>query len=263
MQGFDGAEGEACKTYPAGRKASPAGERVMHPEHDSYPFAGMRTEVFMSTGISQKTENGKSKSVGPNTPKSPNVRRIAVVGILSALTLALSLIPQIGYITIPGLGVQITIVHIPVIIAGIIEGPVVGAFVGLIFGLSSLYTALTSPLPIAFAFLNPLVSILPRIFIGIVAWYAYRGITFLTWDRARALSIGLAAAAGTVTNTIGVLGMIYLLYAKRFLEAIGLQGISPALAIFGLAMPNFPLELAAAVLLAIPVALAVKRMKRE
>ncbi len=208
----------------------------------------------------QTTTSGKLRK---GAPKRPNVRRIAVVGVLSGLTLALALIPQIGYIVVPGLGIQITIVHIPVIIAGIIEGPVVGAFVGLIFGLSSLYTALTSPLPIAFAFMNPLVSILPRIFIGVVSWYAYRGLTLLTRDKARSVSIGLAAAAGTITNTIGVLGMIYVLYAKQFLEAIGLQSISPALAIFGLAMPNFPLELAAAVLLSIPVALAVKRMKRE
>ena len=197
------------------------------------------------------------------TPKRTDVRRISIVGILSALTLALSLIPQIGYITIPGLGLQITIVHIPVIIAGIIEGPIVGAFVGLIFGLSSLYTALTSPLPIAFAFLNPLVSILPRLLIGVVAWYVYRGMTILTKDKFRSVSAGIAAALGTVTNTIGVLGMIYLLYAKRFLEAIGLVDVSPALAIFGMSMPNFPLELAAAVLLSIPVVLAVKRMKHE
>ena len=195
--------------------------------------------------------------------KVPNTRRIAVVGILSALTLALSLIPQIGYIMIPGLGVQITIVHIPVIIAGIIEGPVVGAFVGFIFGLSSLYTALTSPLPIAFAFLNPLVSILPRILIGVVAWYVFKGLTHITRDRYRPVSLGVAAALATVTNTIGVLGMIYLLYAKRFIEALGLSDVSPAVVIFGLAMPNFPLELAAAVLLAIPIGLAVKRMKKE
>ena len=195
--------------------------------------------------------------------KRPNVRRITIVGILSALTLALSLIPQIGYITIPGLGLQITIVHIPVIIAGIIEGPVVGAFVGLIFGLSSLYTALTSPLPIAFAFLNPLVSILPRIFIGVVAWYVWRAMTTVTKDKARPVSIGIAAAMGTVTNTIGVLGMIWILYAKRFLEALQLDAVSPALVIFGLAMPNFPLELAAAVLLAVPIVMAVKRMKHE
>lgn len=212
---------------------------------------------------SKEKDSGNSGKKRTSARKTANVRRIAVIGILSALTLALSLLPQIGYITIPGLGLQITIVHIPVIIAGIIEGPVVGAFVGLIFGLSSLYTALTSPLPIAFAFLNPLVSILPRIFIGVVSWYAYRGLTLLTRDKYRSVSIGLAAAAGTVTNTIGVLGMIYLLYAKRFLEAIGLQSLSPALAILGLAMPNFPLELAAAVLLSIPVALAVKRMRRE
>ncbi len=191
------------------------------------------------------------------------IRKITIIGLLSALTLALSLIPQIGYITVPGLGVQITIVHIPVIIAGMVEGPIVGAFVGLIFGLSSLYTAVITPLPIAFAFLNPLVSVLPRLLIGVVSWYVYKGL-FLLWNKkAQGVVIGLAAAAGTITNTIGVLGMIYILYAKKFLDALGLENISPALAIFGLSMPNFPLELAAAIILSVPVVVAVKKMNRQ
>lgn len=198
-----------------------------------------------------------------NITKRPNVRRIAVVGILSALTLTLALVPQIGFITIPGLGIQITIVHIPVIIAGIIEGPVVGGLVGLIFGLSSLYTALTSPSPVAFAFLNPLVSVLPRILIGVMSWYGYRALTVITKDRIRPVSVGVAAIIGTSTNTVGVLGMIYLLYARQFLEALGIVDISPLLVIFGLALPNYPVELIAAVILAVPVALAVKKMRRE
>lgn len=72
--------------------------------------------------------------------------------------------------------------HIPVIIAAILEGPVVGGFVGLIFGLSSMYTAATifAGLPTAFVFLNPLVSVFPRILIGIAAHYAYAGMNKLT-----------------------------------------------------------------------------------
>ena len=87
--------------------------------------------------------------------------------------------------------------------------------------------------------------------------------TVVTKDNARPVSNGIAAAMGTVTNTIGVLGMIWILYAKRFLEALQLDTVSPALVIFGMAMPNFPLELAAAVLLAVPIVMAVKRMKHE
>ncbi len=191
-----------------------------------------------------------------------NIRRIATAGILSALSVGLNYTP-LAFMLVPGLQVQITFMHIPVIIGAILEGPIVGGFVGLIFGLFSLYTATITPLPIAFAFLNPLVSVLPRILIGIVTYYAYRGLLGVFREKRAGLATGLAAAAGTLTNTIGVLGMIYILYARRFLEAIGLEGVSPFVAVFGLSLPNAPLELAAAVLLVTPVVLAVRKTRRE
>ena len=66
--------------------------------------------------------------------------------------------------------------HIPVIIGAIMEGPVVGGFIGLIFGLFSIYQALTNPTPVSFVFLNPLVSVIPRILIGIVSYYVYNAL---------------------------------------------------------------------------------------
>lgn len=192
-----------------------------------------------------------------------NIRRIAIAGVLAALTVVLGLyLPQLAFILVPGLSVQITIMHIPVIIGAILEGPVVGAFIGLIFGLTSLYTATFTPLPIAFAFLNPLVSVLPRILIGIVSYYVYKGTMKIMKGKETGFSAGVASVAGTLTNTIGVLGMIYILYAKRFLEALGID-LPPFIGVFGLAMPNAPLELLAAVLLVTPVVVAVKRARRE
>jgi uncharacterized membrane protein len=189
-----------------------------------------------------------------------NIRKIAVAGILSALSVGLYYTP-LAFALIPGLPVQITLMHIPVIIGAILEGPVVGAFIGFIFGLFSLYTATFTPLPIAFAFLNPLVSVLPRILIGIVTYYMYRAVHGALKEKKPGLSIGIAAAAGTLTNTIGVLGMIYILYAKRFVEALGLD-VSPLVGVFGLALPNSPLELVAAILLTIPVVIAIKKARR-
>lgn len=189
------------------------------------------------------------------------VRQIATSGILSALTIALALTP-FGYLMIPGLNIQITIMHIPTIIAAMLEGPIVGALVGLVFGLSSLYYAVITPLPIAFAFLNPIVSVLPRILIGLVAWYVFKGLSAVLKGKYIPVAIGLAAAAATLTNTIGVLGAIWLIYAEPFLAAIGVTSISPMIAIFALAFPNAPFELLAAILLAIPVVMAVKRVTR-
>lgn len=195
-----------------------------------------------------------------------SVRRIAITGILSALSIALNFTP-LGFMLIPGLPVQITLMHIPVIIGAIIEGPFVGAFIGMVFGLTSLYTAVQqSALPIAFAFLNPLVSVLPRILIGIVAHYVYKGLNNIFKEKKQAISIGITAAAGTLTNTIGVLGMIYILYAKRYIEALvswlGLPADTTPVYIFVSVVPNFIAELIASILLCVPIVLAVKKIRK-
>ena len=195
-----------------------------------------------------------------------SARKIAVTGILSALSIALNFTP-LGFMLIPGLPVQITFMHIPVIIGAIIEGPFVGAFIGLVFGLTSLYTAVQqSALPIAFAFLNPLVSVVPRILIGIVAHYAFKALNNIFKGKKQAVSIGVSAAAATITNTIGVLGTIYILYAKRYIEALisflGLPSDTASIYIFVSALPNFIAELISSILLSVPIVLAIKKIKK-
>lgn len=199
--------------------------------------------------------------------KSPfSARKIAITGILSALSIALNFTP-LGFFLVPGLPVQITFMHIPVIIGAIVEGPFVGAFIGLVFGLTSLYTAIQqSALPIAFAFLNPLVSILPRILIGIVAHYVYKGLNSIFNGKIQGVSIGVSAAAATITNTVGVLGMIYILYAKRYVEGLisflSLPEDTTPVYIFISALPNFIAELISSILLSIPIIYAVKKIRK-
>ena len=99
-----------------------------------------------------------------------NVRKLAIIGVLGAISTVLGMTP-LGFIPVGP--TRATIMHIPVIIGAIMEGPIVGGFVGLIFGLFSIFQAITNPTPVSFAFLNPLVSILPRVLIGIFSFYAY------------------------------------------------------------------------------------------
>jgi uncharacterized membrane protein len=99
-----------------------------------------------------------------------NVRKMAIIGILGSISIVLGMTP-LGFIPVGP--TKATIMHIPVIIGAILEGPVVGGIVGLIFGLFSIFSAVTTPTPVSFAFLNPLVSVLPRILIGITSYYVY------------------------------------------------------------------------------------------
>lgn len=93
-------------------------------------------------------------------------RQLTVNALFLAIIVLLSIVPQVGLIQIGH--ISITIMHIPVIIAGIVLGPRSAIMGGIAFGLGSLYAALTRAVtPIDILFTNPLVSVLPRILFGV------------------------------------------------------------------------------------------------
>jgi len=131
---------------------------------------------------------------------SLDVRQIVIAGILGGIAIFLGA-TRLGFIPVPNLAGNATILHVPVILGGALEGPVVGTIVGLIFGVFSFIQA-----EVPF-FRNPLVSILPRLLIGVVAWAAFVGLKNVSIDLASAVS----GVLGSLTNTVGVIGMAVLL----------------------------------------------------
>lgn len=128
--------------------------------------------------------------------KGLSVRRIVISGVLAAIAILLG-VTRMGFIPVPTAAGNATIMHVPAIIGGIMEGWLVGGIVGTIFGLFSFINA-TVPL-----FKDPLVAIFPRIFIGITAYFTYAGLKKVN----EYLALIVAAVVGTLTNTILVLGM--------------------------------------------------------
>jgi uncharacterized membrane protein len=102
------------------------------------------------------------------------VRKIVVAGVLGAIITLLGYLGPAGpgFIPVPTPAQHATTLHVPVIIGAVLEGPIVGLVLGLIFGLFSWFQA--GILGVVM-FQDPLVAILPRIFIGITAWAAYVG----------------------------------------------------------------------------------------
>jgi uncharacterized membrane protein len=125
-----------------------------------------------------------------------SVRRIVVSGVLAAVAILLGA-TRLGFIPVPTAAGNATIMHVPAIIGGVLEGWPVGWVIGTIFGIFSFLQA-TVPL-----FKDPLVAILPRMFIGITAYFTYAGLK--NWNEYGALVV--AGVVGTYTNTILVLGM--------------------------------------------------------
>lgn len=128
-------------------------------------------------------------------------RKIVITGILGAVTAILG-ITKLGFI--PWGATSFTIMPVPVIIGAILEGPVVGLGVGLIFGVFSMIQAAVAPNgPGDVIFTNPMISVLPRLFIGPAAW--------LVWNTLKKYPIPamiVSGIAGSLTNTVLVLGII-------------------------------------------------------
>jgi uncharacterized membrane protein len=127
-------------------------------------------------------------------------RQVVVAGVVGGVALFLGA-TRLGLIPVPiPLIGNATIMHIPAIVGGVLEGPVVGVLAGLIFGIFSFLYA-ESPV-----FANPLVAILPRLLIGVVAWAVFVGL--------RRFSVDLASVAagllGSLANTVGVLTLAVL-----------------------------------------------------
>lgn len=216
-------------------------------------------------------------------------RQMVTVSMLGAITIVLGLTPM-GYIPL-GL-ISITTMHIPVIIAAILEGPIVGGLVGLIFGLSSIANAILRPGPISFVFYNPIISILPRILIGVFAGFTFkylknkknsniRNVSLGLWviltgfliylvykniiskastiqiilsvifaiitiimlyltfkNKNSNLSVAITSFVGTMTNTLFVMGFIYLLYAEKYVTSLGISTDLARSTIFGAILTN-------------------------
>jgi uncharacterized membrane protein len=131
------------------------------------------------------------------TPTTLNTRRIVVAGVLGAIAIVLG-VTQWGFIPVPNVSGRATIMHVPAIIGAILEGPLVGILAGGIFGVFSMLQDTTG------LFTNPVISVIPRLLIGLMAWLAYRSLVKVNVD----LAAAVAGIVGTLTNSILVVGLL-------------------------------------------------------
>ncbi|ADL49920.1 ECF transporter S component [Clostridium cellulovorans] len=193
-----------------------------------------------------------------NSTRKLGTRQLTTVGMLSAICIILGIT---GYGFIPVGPVKATIMHIPVIIGAIIEGPIVGALIGLMFGLFSLINNLVNPTAASFVFWNPIVSVLPRVLIGIVSYYVYVGAIKLFKNNK--ISAGVGAFFGSLTNTALVLSLMYFLYADRLFEIYKVSSVKQVgSALIAVASTNGIIEAIISVLITIPIVLAIKLVKK-
>ncbi len=127
---------------------------------------------------------------------------------------------------------DLTLIHITVIVAAFVLGVRAGALVGGVWGgvitFIRAFVWPTSPLA-TIVFINPLVAIFPRIMIGVVAAVVFRLVLSKTNKAFAAMS--LAAVLASLTNTFLVLGQIYFFYQgkSQILYHLDAQALLPYL----------------------------------
>ena len=179
------------------------------------------------------------------------------VALMMAIVILLANTP-LGMIQLPI--VKATTVHIPVIIGAIVLGPLAGAILGATFGVCSLLSNTYAPTLLSFAFSPFLsttglsgcikaiwISVGCRIMIGVVVGWLWILLKKVKCNQN--ISLPLVGFIGSMTNTVFVMGSIYLLFAKQYAEAKEVA----VTAVFGLIMgtvtaSGIPEAIAAAVL---------------
>lgn len=147
--------------------------------------------------------------------------RMVLLGMLTAIIIIQTTIPFLGYIPMGPL--SLTIIQVTVIIAAIVLGTMEGAIVGGIWGIITFIRAFVAPTSIIapIIFTNPLVSVLPRILIGVVAAYVFHRLLSGKLNETARMSV--AGVLGSLTNTVLVLGFIYIFYGEPYANFLKLD----------------------------------------
>lgn len=160
-------------------------------------------------------------------------RMMVLSALLGGIIVLLNFTP-IGYIQLPI--IKATIIHVPVIIGSILLGPKIGAGLGFVFGCTSLYNNTFAPTLLSFAF-SPaitvpgtdsgswaalLVAFLPRILVGVFPYYIYLLFHKLQKGKREVVSLAIGGVAGSMTNTILVMNLIYFLFRDAYGQTLNL-----------------------------------------
>jgi uncharacterized membrane protein len=156
-----------------------------------------------------------------NKNTNNKTQEITLASMFIALIALLGFVPMVGFINIPP--VAITIIHIPVILGAISMRKYKYAFIfGLSFGLISFIVNSYTPGVMQPLFFNPMVSIVPRLFVGLTTLFAYN--LTLKLSKNNIVSMIIGAIIGTMTNTILVITAMGIFgqgsFAQGFLGAI-------------------------------------------
>jgi len=160
-----------------------------------------------------------------------NTSKLTFLGVMLSLTIVF-----VALTALPTMSASMALfIFIPTIVTSITQGPKMGAILGFFAGTVTLLRALLAPTsPLDVLFINPLVAILPRIFIGIVPYYVNIGIKKVF--KLESVSLLLAGASGALVNTGLVILALYIIYYDKIVAVSTEFGIGNTFAAFALVL---------------------------
>lgn len=185
-------------------------------------------------------ESGNDNKEEKMNTRKKDTRWNVTVALMMAIVILLANTP-LGMIQLPI--VKATTVHIPVILGGIVLGPMAGGILGAAFGICSLVSNTMAPTLLSFAF-SPFLSTTGlagavkaiwvsagcRIVMGFLSGWIWIGLRKLKLNQNAALL--LTGFLGSMCNTLLVMGSIYVLFAGQYAQAKEVA----VTAVFGLIM---------------------------
>lgn len=187
--------------------------------------------------------------------KKSNVKTLVQLALLTAIELIMAFTP-LGYLKIGP--VSITFMAIPVAVGAIVLGPISGAFLGLVFGLTSFSQCFgadtfgTTLLGIN-AFSTAFMCLVPRILMGLFAGLIFGGLKKTTLGETGGAL--LSSLACSVINTVLFVGSLIVLFGNT--EYIKGYGDSVIAVIMALVSVNTVIEAIACTIIGGAVSKAV------
>ena len=150
--------------------------------------------------------------------KKIRLQKLTLAAFFVAIEILMAVTP-IGFIPVGA--INITTMHLPVILAGIILGPAYGMLMGFVFGLTSMLKATFAPNITSFCF-SPFITVggvhgnfaslfiafVPRMTLGVLSFYIY--LAMRRMNRSRVTASAVSAAANTLIHTLFVMASIWL-----------------------------------------------------
>lgn len=197
--------------------------------------------------------------------------RMVQIALLAGIEVLLAFTP-LGYIPIGP--VRATTIHIPVILGGILLGPAAGGLLGGVFGLTSVLINTITPTVTSFVFTpfyslgesrgnfwSLVIAMVPRILIGVVAGWVFR--LMMRVQKNTGLAAALSGFLGSMTNTILVMGGIYVFFGPAYAQARGIAYSTLMGVIGGVISFNGVIEAIAATAITIPLAAVLRKVVRR